>query len=252
MRIERYGRRSRNRNSGCGCLLLTGFVIVGGVGLLAFSGLLLPLILAISGVERVGSTDSLFEAEAVTVPTPVVQGDTNSPRQGTLSLGIYGQEIITSDGAGTILTTGNSTDGLTTATASFNEASLLVICENVTIVCRGGDSRLRNVRFDLRPGGAIIYADAFTGFYWQEIGVVMRLTSGGALSFEVVGVDIDGITYNPETLPMGLGDSIGDIIRDVEREGNTVLRQVVLTAGGEQYRLTAISIDDTTLTLTLR
>jgi len=260
MRIQRIQPgRQRQIQWGCGCGLLAGFaVLFGCVGLYVF-GLLTPIILSLAGVDRVGSTDDLLETAPI-VPTIVIVEPVPQQRA-VFDLGDYGQEIINTNTQSYSVVvggdgnhTGGSSVTTTVATATFSEAGLLDVCRQRSGVCRGEDSRFRNVRFDLRPGGVVILTEVNAGVFWQRIGVVLRLT--GQQSFEVIGVDIDGSTYNigslPAFIPADTRATINEAVRDVDRIGNEVLTDLIVSTGGDDYRLQAISIDHTQLTLTLR
>ncbi|MFW5692182.1 MAG: hypothetical protein ACOCX3_02400 [Chloroflexota bacterium] len=249
MRIQRY-RRSQGPGIGCGCLLLVSFGLVGLFGLLYATGLLVPIILAVTSVERVGSTDTIF-TDTPTQPPVVVQNPVSPPRQVQLDLGSYGRQTVTLDTRNYTVVTGATNTGAPLATTTFTEDALLEICAERTDICRNTDSRLRNVSFDARPGGIIIYADANTSAFWQRVGIVLQVDPVTQSTFRVVGVDVDGTTYNPDTLPFGLAATVGPLLRDIEREGNEILRNLVVQAGGNRYQLRAISIDDTTVTLVL-
>jgi hypothetical protein len=239
LRIERYSV-SRRRSSGCGCLFISGGVVLTAIlAVLVASGAITPLLFGILGVERVGSTESLFTDATSAPATAIVSGRTSNSVH--LNLGSYGVERINGVAV--------NTDGNHAATR-LNESTLLSLCAQRTAVCRGGNAQLRNVAIDLRNGGAVIYADAFTGVNWQRVGIVLQLDS--ATSFSVAGVDVGGVTYNANTLPFGLSDSVGDLVRDVEREGNAILRQLSAHIGGDSYRLQSITTDDNTLIISLR
>lgn len=259
MRIQRAGpRRQQRLQIGCGCGILAGFaVIFTCAGLYAF-GLLTPIILGLAGVERVGTTEELLEvAEPVTT---VAVSNPQPQLRAVFDLGSYGEQVINTDTLSYTVTTGSVADEAPAdvapniATAAFSEAGLLDICRQRSPVCRGEDSRFRNVRFDLRPGGAVIFVEVDAGVFWQRIGVVMRLTSDQ--TFEVIGADIDGSTYNvgslPPFIPADTRATINDAITDVDRIGNQVLQDLVVSTGGDVYRLNAISITDDQLILNLR
>jgi len=247
MRVERYtGRRNRPPNwmIGLGCLLTAAFgVIVFCAGLYTF-GLFTPLILQLAGIDRIGETDDVF-ANAQPAAVPVVQ-DAVNPAQVTVNLGEYGELDL--DSRDFTVTTGSGAGGAPLATASFTEPSLLALCNQRSTVCSGSDGRYRNAGIDLRSGGAIIYADVNIGSgLWQRVGVVLRLDASRT-RFDLVGVDIEDVLYDPASAPGGIGDSVDEI----EATGNDVLRQVALETGGQNYALSEVIIDDTTLTLVMR
>lgn len=253
MRIERYQRRRSTWSPGCVGILALGLALgVGGLIALIASGGLVPVVLAITGVERVGSTDDLFAEAENPVGVPVVVNEEQAPRQYNVTLGSYGRETVYVDGADYDLTTGTNGNGRRVARASFSEGALLDLCAARTSICREGDNRLRNVQIDIRPGGAVIYADANAGVFWQRIGVVLQIDPVTGRTFRIAGVDVEGITYNPETLPFGLSESIGGLLRDIEREGNAILRQMSLSVNGDGLSLVQIEANDDALTITMQ
>ena len=257
MRIQRIQPgRQRQIQWGCGCGVLAGFsVLLACIGLYAF-GLLTPIILSLAGVDRVGSTDDLLDTAPIAAPT-VALVDPVPQARAVFDLGSYGEEILSTNSINYTVITGNTGDSAAApqiATATFNEAGLLEVCRQRSPVCRGEDSRFRNVRFNLRPGGAIVFTEVNAGVLWQRIGVVLRLT--GQQSFEVIGVDIDGSTYDvgslPAFIPAETRATINEAVADVDRIGNEVLDDLIVSTGSDNYRLQSIMIDDTQLVLTLR
>jgi hypothetical protein len=79
------------------------------------------------------------------------------------------------------------------------------------------------------------------------VGVVMQLDSART-QLNVVGVDVNGGLYDHRSLP---GEMAG-AVEEIARVGNDILRQLAVEAGGENYALSEIIIDDTTLTLILQ
>ncbi|MDX1993094.1 MAG: hypothetical protein SF029_11925 [bacterium] len=248
MQIQRpsASRRPPGWMIGGGCALVGSLLVVMlCAGLYAF-GILTPLILQVAGLDRIGDTNTVFN-EAEIPPTPVVENAVNPPRV-TLNLGEYGQETIDVNPADYTVSVGNTNAGTPIARASFTEAGLLQICNQRSTVCSGTDGRFRNASIDLRPGGAVVYADVnLTSGFWQRIGVVLQL-DGSRTRFSVVGVDIDGVLYNPASAPGEIGGSIDEI----ERTGNDILQQVALETGGQSYTLTEVIIDDANLTLVMQ
>ncbi|HLV37433.1 MAG TPA: hypothetical protein VKY59_20105 [Spirillospora sp.] len=246
--IRRYGRRQSNTLQwGCGCALLGGFMaLLAFLALYLFLPLLPGMALQLSGANRIGTTGTLFED--VTVPPTAVVQNATSPQQVTVNLGQYGRESITVDQQHYAFVTGSSDSGTRIARASFTEAGLLAICAQQSPICREGSSQYRNVVLDLRPGGAVIYADVNTGgLGWQRVGVVLQLDSSRTL-LRVAGIDISGALYDHTALPGELAGAVDEIVHVI----NDVLRQLAVEAGGENYTLSEIIIDDTTLTLLLR
>lgn len=256
MRVDRYNyhRRGRWLQIGCGCLTGLAFMTVMACALVyTFSAALTPLVLRLAGIENLGRTDALF-ADITLAPTPAVLNPIAPPRA-VFSAGEYGDETLNLEPQSFSIVTGSSDTGSQVATATFTEAGLLQLCNERSAVCSGADGRYRNAAIDLRPGGAVIYVDVRAELLgrevWQRIGVVLRLDAAQT-GFDVIGVDVDGITYDPTSLPGGLGDVVGESINEIENTGNDVLRQLVLEAAGQRYVLSEAIIDHTTLTLVMR
>lgn len=255
MRVERYAPARRGPQ---GWLIALGCVVTFSLGAVLLcagfyaTGRLVPLILSLGGVENLGDTDELFSEPVV--PTPQVVNGT-SPSRVTVDLGEFGSQSIEVDPRDFTLQVGSSTSGSQLATATFTEVGLLQLCNQRSTVCTGSDGRYRNASIDLRPGGAVVYADINTGMFWQRIGVVFRLDAGRT-SLNVAGVDIDGVTYNPDTLPgllpPDVRQQISGSVDEIEAAANDVLQQLVIQSSGQSYRLTDIIVDDTLLTLVLQ
>lgn len=246
--IRRYpAHRTNYAQWGCGCLLTSGFVaILGFILLYALWPSLTGVGIQLAGVNRLGETSSLFQNVAIP-PTAVVQNPI-SPQQVTIDLGQYGGGTVRLDQQTSAFVTGSSESGSPIARASFTEAGLLAICAQQSAICREGSSQYRNVSIDLRPGGAVVYADVNVGgLAWQRVGVVFQLDSTRTM-LRVAGVDVNGGLYDYNTLPPELATSVDEIARLT----NDVLRQMAVEASGERYTLSEIIIDDTTLTMILR
>jgi hypothetical protein len=80
---------------------------------------------------------------------------------------------------------------------------------------------------------------------WQSIGAVLRLDSSGR-QLEIVGVDVGGTLYSLPT------SALGEQVRQALDEGNALLNEAVLEAGGGQYRLADVQITDQSITLVMR
>lgn len=250
MKIERYNARRRSGFQ-CGCLLLGVLALLPGlVGFLALTGGLIPLMFNLLGVQEVGQTDALLAA--VTPPPSIVRTAAPAPRQATLSLGDYGVQTLYDDGASVTFDAGQDANGQDVMQVRLSESALMDLCVQRLPTCRTGDSRVRRIRLDLRPAGAIVRLDAYTGVYWQPVGVVLRLDAQDPRRVVVIGVDIDGVTYDADTLPLGLGAEISDLLRDLERESRAVLAAMTLNATGETLRLHALVVDNDALTIQMR
>ena len=146
------------------------------------------------------------------------------------------------------LEVGNDPAGAQAAVVSFTEEGLQELCRQRTDICSGSNPRYRNARIDLRPGGAVVYADVSIpelGGVAQTAGVVLQLDASGR-QFEMAGVDIGGTLYDVPP------ESFGATVSELQQVGNDVLNQLRLEAGGGQFALAQVSIDDTTLSITLR
>ncbi len=248
MRVERYNYGRRRMGCGCGCLSL---VAVSGamlcLGLYMFSSVWIPAALDLIGVQQVGRTDDQFDPEPP--PTVEVQNPQPPPSQVTVDLGPLGTQSL--DTRDFTVITGSSGEGARVATVAVTEAGMLDFCRRQSDICRDGNQQVRDISFDLRPGGAIINLEVNTGAFWQRIGVVLRLDESQR-RFRVVGVDVDGYLYEYDTLPFGLNDVVGQAIADIEREGNNALTQMALESGGDPYTLESVRIDHDALTLVMR
>jgi hypothetical protein len=121
------------------------------------------------------------------------------------------------------------------------------MCYQRSDICSGSNPQYRNVQLDLRPGGAILYADVTVPQLnvTQRVGVVMRL-DGSRRQFEVAGVDVAGTLYDVPP------NEFSTLVNDAQRTGNDILNQLTLEQGGAQYDLSEVQISDDTLTLVLR
>lgn len=256
-RVQRYDySRSRRRGGfplGCGCGALLAIVMVTGCGVLYATGTLSTLVLQLFGAERVGDTDSLFAAESPE-PVPVIT-EVSVPNIAVVDLGELGRETINLDSTNQQVVLGNSDDGLAAARATFTESGLLALCRQRSTVCEAsGADGYRNVRFDLRPGGGVVFLDVQVGPIWQRVGLVMQVARDGTM--QIVGIDIDGTTYNPDALPVFLpGDvrmSVSQLVMDVEDAANDLLRGALLDMGGQVYRVREVYTSDTALTVVMR
>lgn len=246
--IHRYNaRRTNYAQLGCGCLLIGGFAaLVGFLVLYAIWPNLTGAAVQLAGANRLGETSSVFQNVSIP-PTAVVQNPT-SQQQVTVNLGQYGGGTINLDEIASDFVTGSSENGQPIARASFTESDLMAICAQRSPICQGGNDQYRNPAIDLRPGGAVIYADVNVGgLAWQRVGVVMRLDNSRTY-LQVAGIDINGGLYDYTTLP----PEISARVDEIATLGNDVLRQMAVQAGGTNYSLSEIIIDDTTLTVILQ
>jgi hypothetical protein len=235
---------------GCGCLGAFGLLLV--VGVIAVVVLLprLPEIAAsVIGMRSEGQTNEVFVQ--ATAPPPVALQNPVEPAQVTVNLGSYGgSQTLTTDNPAYDVTVGSDDTGRETAIVSFSEAGLMDICRQQRPECNGSDPRFQNVRIDLKPGGAIIFADVSvpTGYGFdlqQTAGVVLQLDSSGR-QFQFTGIDLNGSLYsNPPA-------ELASTVQQFEQVGNDVLNQVSINAGGGMLALQRAQIDETTMTLIMQ
>jgi hypothetical protein len=204
---------------------------------------LLPMLpglaLRFAGFSPAGSTEQVFSG-VVAAPTVQLENAVGIP-DASVNLGEYG----TVDLPATVAV--GNTSGGEAAVVEFSESQLMNLCYERSTVCAGGNGQVRNAQVDLRPGGGVVYADVYlrdVGI-WQNVGAVFRLDSSGR-QLEVVGVDVGGTLYS---LPASV---LGEQVQQALDEGNALLNQAVLEAGGGQYRLADVQINDQSITLVMR
>jgi hypothetical protein len=248
-RIQRYPVRPRSSFPalGCGCLsVIVGGLAVAGVSLVLLLPNLPDMAAQLIGFTPRGNTNEVFQA-ATPVPTIELQNIVQ-PQQFTVDLGQYGEQTLPNDTGLYTLQVGNDQTGTQAAVVSFSEAGLQELCRQRTELCGPNNPRYRNARIDLRPGGAVIYADVSIpelGGIEQMAGVVLRLDASGQ-RFEFAGVDLGGTLYDVPP------DSLGTSVSELEHTGNDILSQLILEVSGDQFVLSQVSVDDTTLTVTMR
>jgi hypothetical protein len=245
MRIERV-TRPKWPYIGCGCLaVLAGLLLIVVVGALILITSRPDLTLQIAGFQARGDTEAVF-ADITPMPTIDVQNAVQG-QNATIELGQYGEQSLSPTLYDYTLTLGNSSSGSEVAVLTFTESSLMALCQQRTTVCSSNGTAYRNGRIELRPGGAVIYADVYVPQLasWMNLGAVMQLDTTNR-QMAVVGVDVGGTLY--EAPP----NELGNIINDMQQTGNDILRQLILEAEGERYHLSEMRIDDSTLTLVMR
>lgn len=103
--------------------------------------------------------------------------------------------------------------------------------------------RVKNPWVDLKPGGAIIYADVNLELGWKRVGAVFTLeTTGRQLS--LAGVDLDGKLYS--TPPDG---QIAQLVGQLESEANRALSDLTFLDPTGQLKLQVISLDENSVKL---
>lgn len=244
MRIQQAQRRSPFN---ClACLAVLG--ICGIIGVVAGAILItqLPgLVLATSGFAPRGDTNQTFIGNSAAA-APIQLENPAPASDAVISLPQLGTQALPPNPALYQVETGTN-NGTEAARVTLTESGLMDLCRQRSTFCSTGNDQVRNLRLDLRPGGAIIYGDFFVPQVgiWQSGGLVLRLDSSRT-QLEIVGVDIGGKLYSVPTSPLG------EQITQAAREANILLRQAVLEAAGSSYGLAEMRIDDTTLTFLMR
>ncbi len=255
--VQRYNYRRSGGCSrvglGCGCFIgIVSITVFACAGLYA-AGILTPIIFQLLGAERIDETDALFSNGE---PPPTQEIDEPIlPNVAVIDLGEFGRQTINTDADTIQVVTGSDDIGLPVAQMTISEAGLLALCRQRTDACASGtEDAYRNVRFDLRSGGMVVYVDLRAGPVWQRVGLVMRVGGGGQL--DVIGVDVDGTTYNPQVLPSilpaDLQASIVEGVAEIERVGRDLLTAAALDMGDRRYRIQTVATGDMVLTITLR
>lgn len=248
MQIERYrpGQGIQRQPTATGCLILIAVLVL----VVFFMGFVLfphlpGFALLVAGFEPVGEVDTVFNEAPTAIPMTELQNIT-APDQIMVDVGSLGMQQF--DGSSTAYTVeiGMATDSGAAETmhVTIDEDGLLQLCNQYSDICGTTNSLVRNARFDLRPGGAVVNAEVFTEQVgWQAVGIVIQLDETDRV--DVVGVDIGGTLY---ALPDG---QIGDMAAEIEQRANQALREATVQAGGGSFRLSDIIIDDRVLTLIL-
>jgi hypothetical protein len=99
-------------------------------------------------------------------------------------------------------------------------------------------SRIRDPQIDLRPGGAVIYADVDMEIGWKRVGAVL-MVDGTGQQIDVIGVDIDGRLYSSP--PTG---EIARLVQQVESEANRALRELAFVDPAGQLTIREIRVTE--------
>jgi hypothetical protein len=228
----------------CGCLggiVVIGFGVVTIVLLLVVPTAIQDTALESAGFEPLGDTESVFNSTSQ--PPPVLETVAEAPPAVVIQAGSYGEQTV--DNTGTYDVQVGTVNGQSTLQMTFNEQDLLSLCQQYSDSCSANGERIRNVRFDLRPGGMVVYGDVYIAqvSLWQTVGVVMRFTADNRLA--VNGVDINGQLYAAPP------NEIGGTITEIETIANEVLQQLTVQAGMETYAMQSIYSDDNVLVFTM-
>jgi len=249
LQVQRY--KPARRRSATSPIVTCAVV---GFGLLLICGLsglvILPRIggiaAGVAGLREAGQTESVFAN--VPTPSPITINNGVLETQVLVTVPDYGQSMVDVQPELIQIVSGADDAGLPTAAITVSEHNTVALCAQYTPLCQNADPRFQNLSIDLRPGGAIVYADVTVpelGGVSQRVGAIMRVdASGRQMEFE--GVDIGGTRY---TAPPG---TLSNQIAEYEQLANNVLQQVIVQAGGGSYRLSAILINDSSMTLVMR
>lgn len=236
----------RGASCACGCLGLLGLLAASLIVAVLFIWPRLPnLAVQVAGFEERGPVASAFEA-VTPLPTPVL---INLAPAGPLSFtfGTLGGGTLSGTEGIPVQLGSDAASGAPAAIVSLTEADLMALCDRHADICRS-DPRLQNPRVDLRPGGAIVYADVTLpelANVTQTVGVVLRVDSSGR-NFRVEGIDIGGYLY---AVP---SNDIGQLILNAETQINQAVQQFVLDTSAGRMTLDRISVDDTAITVSMR
>lgn len=228
------------------CVFIAGVAMCGLLFL--FQDNVITLGLQAAGFEAEGDTADVFPEESSAEPAPVIV-EPQAPEQFVVSAGSYGQETLPNN-AGVQLQVGADDTGSELATITTGEDDILALCQQWSNICSSEGQvesgfDIRNTTVDFKNGGMIVYADVKpedTSAY-QRVGMVMQL-DGTTLT--VRGIDLNGTLFT--TAPPDLQT----LVDEAERVANDAIRQLAVSAQGEQYTLQDVIIDENTLTLLLR
>lgn len=246
MYVKRYQPRpSRSpMTAACGCLsLLAGGLVLAVLGFVLIVPALPTMLLRTLGALPLGETEALYmPLEAAPLPelTPGALPATllleipDVPQQ-RLDPALLPGELLNGVAAGSAY-----------LQATYSEEDLLALCGQYTDICGPGGRDLRNVTIDLKPGGAILYAELRLPDtnLWQSVGIPLRIVDRRRV--EVLGIDMGGALYS---LPPG---TLEQMVSQATARANEALTQLVLRTGSTTFRLNAVYADDTTLTIIMR
>ncbi|MFN8379869.1 MAG: hypothetical protein U0452_14490 [Anaerolineae bacterium] len=239
-------RRNGGCACGCGCLSLLALAVAVTLAGVLFTWPRLPNLAAQAvGFQERGAVAQVFEA-ITPVPAPVLA---NLAPAGPVTF------TVPSMGSGTLTGTegvalqigSDPLGGAAAGQITLTENDLVALCARYADVCLS-DPRFQNPRVDLRRGGAVVTADVTLpelGGITQSVGIVVSVDSTGR-ELRVQGIDLGGTLY---AVP---NNDIGNLVRNAEAQLNSVLAQLVVDTSAGRLALDRITMDDSTLTVTLR
>lgn len=246
--IARSSPSAGRRGGGCACGCL-GLLAFGAASLLIGALVIWPRLPNLAaqavGFQERGAVEAVFEA-VTPLPTPVL---VNLAPAGpvTISAGTLGSGTLTGSEGVPLQLGSDPSSGAAGAVVALTEYELLGLCQRYADICMS-DPRFQNPSVDLRPGGAVVYADVSLpelGGLSQRAGVVLRVDSTGR-ALEVAGIDLGGVLY---AVP---SNQIGQLVLNAQAQVNNALAQFVVDTGAGRLALDRISVDDSVVTLTLR
>ena len=249
MNVERYRYRQRARTPRlpCGCIAATGIIMLLTVAVGVF--IIMPnfrsITLQLAGSQPSGDVASYIGSPQEVVATPVL----TAMRQAddfVISAGSFGSvDVMNESTAGRYPVQIGLENNSTVAMTRFDETSLLELCQTYSDVCTPAGANVRNARFDIEPGGAIVTTDVRIPetAIWQTVDIVVQLA--GPKRVDVLGLDVDGVLYNvPSSLKPSVDEAEGQI--------NNLLNQISINANNDNYTLERIIAEDGALTAILR
>ena len=230
---------------GCGIVLLVLVVLV-------VIGAPAALALRLAGLRSEGDTADYFQRQAITVlptiqwfnsaaqpveltPTPAatsVDGesvDTEQTAAGpqpleevVVDVWFLGQPetFAASEVYAERLERGSLEDEPVAYFIEYDEAGLNTYLETWFGAYAASQLPLRNPWIDLKPGGAVVYAEVNLEVGWQEVGAVFTLDENGR-QFVLNGLDVDGRFYSLP--PQG---EVANLAYQLETEGNRALQDL--------------------------
>jgi len=133
---------------------------------------------------------------------------------------------------------GRTEDGALAYYIEFDEEGANAYLDHWFGVYVAQEARVRDPWIDLKPGGAVIYADVDLELGWQRVGAVFMLDNNGR-QLVLVGVDVDGRLYS--TPPAG---RIAELAAQLESEGNRALRELTFLDSAGRLTIQAISLSE--------
>ena len=129
-------------------------------------------------------------------------------------------------------------DGRTTYYIEFDEAGVNAYLNDWFGEMMAQEARISKPWVDLKPGGAVIYADLDLEVGRQRVGAVFMLDASGR-QFILAGVDISGQLYS--TPPEG---RIADLTSQLEAEGNRALDELIFIDPAGHLTIQTINLDE--------